>query len=259
MRNFIPLIRADRLREINEYKSRGYVFRDRQDKYLFVRKLLVTNYSLNNDNLDVNDRVNINDKVEFGFQVRNDHKEPRFFIVNEHDNQIQICVYLTIYEIYELLLKISRDTSTDEIINCLQSPRAEKWYFQYSGLEFDLSFYNDIPLHNRNILIPSTDTEISFKYLLILIILIQEKSNYFWRASKKKNANNYINGLIRMLCGLISTQGHKTLTKHGWIYDIQAQKYLLPTDYTGKYDKKYYLTPREFKNIMEVRNPSIRQ
>lgn len=250
MINFVPLIRADRRREINAYKSKGYIFRGTELSYCFTRNITVSNLSIYSKGKDTPI------ERQYHFQVRQIN-EPKFYVLVDSDDQYQCCLYLSIYEIYEILLQFANKMTPLTVVEYLMSDRSQKWYFQYTSLEFEINFYSEAP--NSEIqLVPGSNVTLSYENLLILIIMIQEKSNYLWGISKEEGKEKYTDGIIRLLCCLISTSGNEILEKHGWMFLTNEGKYHLNLEKTYPL-KKSYLTQQEYKNIMEVRNPSVRQ
>jgi len=240
MKNLIPLLRQDRLREIKEYKARGYIFRNGENKYFYVRNITVSNKEIQDD-LKTPDN-----EVTYSFQVRVDQDERRFYILNKSTMQSDNCIYLTIYEIYQLLIEISRLITPQKIVATLLGGRTNKRYINYTDLQFEVSFFDD-DFEPCEVSIPGSNIMISYENLLILIALIQDKSNYLWSDNEEKSL--YIDGLLRLLCCLISTQDNEELKNHGWLYDPDLALYKV-TDANNK--EKYYLTPDQYQNIMEV-------
>lgn len=242
MKDFIPLIRQDRLREMNEYKQRGYIFREHEPRFRFVRNISVSNKS---------QKVNYDNSVatiNYFFQVRVEQSETRFFILQNSLVDIESCMYMTIFDIYELLLNFSTHIAADKIVRILMGERCTKWFLSYTGLEFEVDFFS-LNEENLRMVTSTSNIKISFENLLLLISIIQDKSNYHWSNSKQEKSPLYIDGILRLFCCLISTQGHEVLLNNGWSYDNNTSMYKLTN---SDNDKKYYLTLDQYKNIMGV-------
>ena len=88
------------------------------------------------------------------------------------------------------------------------------------------------------------------KELILLIYLIQDKSNYFEGLSKEKK---YINGLIRLLNALLRcNKQNDVLQTLGWEFNVEIGKYELRKEkLVGERNKKrYYLTASEERAIL---------
>jgi hypothetical protein len=240
MKNFFPLLRSDRLREMIAYDKRGYVFRLGKDKFNYVRNILVANIK--------EDEMDKRNEVCYFFEVRTNQKEPRFYITKINKKQKESCIYLTIYEIYLLFLKLSQILSIETVTKILNSDCDKLWYIYYTGLEFELKYFNQ-SIPEGSIRIPESNIEITYENLFILLALIQDKSNYYWSISSKENEKLYTNGILRLLICLLNTKSNSILDSHKWQYNELISKHELLTD---DYKYKYYLTQDEYDNIMEV-------
>jgi len=234
MKTLIPLIKSDRLREMNLYKSKEYSFRSGEDKYIYLRKI----------NIIIN-------RNKYYFQIRDNQYELKFFISVEDS-----CIYLTIMEIYDLLKKISDNIGAKKIAKILVGDRKKTAKIDYMGLEFEVMFFtSSIP--KGKVLLPESNVEISYEYLFLLIAIIQDKSNYLWRLSNTDN-NKYLDGILRLFACLISTKQNKILEDIGWYYNTLKDKYsfnefknmneiITTKDIKANDIKvKYYLTHKQF-------------
>ena len=91
---------------------------------------------------------------------------------------------------------------------------------------------------------------ITIKELILLIYLIQDKSNYFEGLSKEKK---YINGLTRLLNALLRcNESNMVLETLGWVFNTEIGKFELRKEkLVGKRNKKrYYLTASEERIIL---------
>lgn len=236
MNNFIPLLRADRLREINEYANREYIFRLGQNKYNHVGNFIVTN--------------NIaTDSTKYYFEARTNQKEPRFYLTVKDDTGLkECCIYLKLFDIYILLYELCKKVPKEKVTEILLSERNMIWRVNYTRLNFEMKFFSaEIP--DEYMRIPESNIKISYQNLFCIIALIQDKSNYFWSISTEENKNNYTDGIIRLLVCLINTEENSILESHMWKYISKLNRYELRTD---DYNYKYYLTLDEYENIMEV-------
>lgn len=234
MNDFVPILRADRSREMIEYERRGYVFRLGENQYIYARNISVKKP----------------DEKEYSFEVRVTHSETRFYMISEDSKINESCVYLTIYELYQLLLGMTKKISVETITNILQSKRDSIWKIHYTGLKFDLKFFStEIP--KGKVRIFDSNIEVTYETLFLLLALIQDKSNYYWSIKPTEDKMLYVDGLLRLLVALINVDGHPILRSHKWEYNFRKKVYEKPKE---KYDFKYYLTQDELKNIMEVKS-----
>lgn len=238
MFDFIPIIRNERRKEINNYKKLGVKFIE-ENHYMLIRRI----YIPRNDDI-------------FTFEVRANFKEPKFYIIKNDS-----CIYLSFYEIYLLLNDICLNSDIDIIKElekiCNDNSKAN---FIYENIEYlfpETSYIEEQYYVN----IPNSSLIISYNELLILISLIQEKSNYLW--SRSDEDENYNNGLINLLITLLnSRENNELLNKIGWNYSTNKYKYsknsLVYLDESNEnydirkkiVDRKYYLTDEEMKSIL---------
>jgi hypothetical protein len=243
MNTFIPLVRNDRLREINTYKSKDYSFKLGEDKYIYTSKI----------------EVNVDNNI-YCFQVRDNQSELKFYIC-----VADTCMYLTLPEIYDLLKQICDKVGTGLVKSILMGKRKKIVKLSYTGLEFEVNFFSkSIP--NGEILMPESNIEIKYEYLFVLIALIQDKSNYLWMLSNQAN-KKYRNGILRLYACLISTKQNEFLEKLGWGFDLLNDKYyfmseeeyrevnkpIFTRDIKGKDSRiKYYLTQKQCRDIINL-------
>ena len=244
MENFIPAIRTDRLREMKGYDERNYSFIDRAS-YRIIEKIQT-----------------LQEGCEAFFGVEATQNDVYFYLI---DNQAN--TYLSIYEIYQLLLEISRREGTQFVVNALKkqlrlkirrSPdpkKKEEWLhqqeFEYRGIRYHIRETVD-PGRCGEIEIPDMDFKISYRKLLVLINLIQEKSNaLFLRGRQNKK---YADGILRLFVVLLSKHEEiPLLTGLGWRYDAGSDQFLFqpPGAENERNKRKYYLTKQEFDTIMK--------
>lgn len=103
---------------------------------------------------------------------------------------------------------------------------------------------------NDSVDILDSDIRITIRELILLIYLIQDKSNYFEGLSKEKK---YINGLIRLLNVLLRcNESNMVLETLGWVFNTKIGKFELRKEkLVGERNKKrYYLTASEERIIL---------
>lgn len=240
MFTFVQNIRKERNEEMAEYESKGIDFIIR-NHYKLLRKI------------SINKEGSI-----FDYEIRVDFKDVRFYIIKNNS-----CIYLSIYEIYELLNNINANFDID-IVDELKSfyNNTDKDEFEYSGKKY--TFPRSPSFEGKyNIKIPYSNTIISCTELFILIFLVQEKSNYLWSISKE--TVTYKNGIIYLMIVLLSCkEDNNLLNELGWFYSSEENKYIenkLSNSDEGdeefemkkrKVERKYYLTEIEMNSILKA-------
>ena len=172
---FIGDIRKYRENEIIEYESKGYLVLDK------------AKYTLN-------DSISIKiGKNEYSFGIRVNINEVYFFLLHNGSQ-----IYLSIYEIYELLWKLVVCDKKIYVISALNFyvKSDDRASFMYKNKIYTVHNLPQIPdLNSDRIMIPHTDLKITVGELILLVYLIQDKSNCFEAMSKN---SKYQNGLIRL-------------------------------------------------------------
>ena len=244
MENFISTIRTDRFREMKEYDDKGYFFIDRQ-AYRKIDKITTRQ-----------------EGYEMTFGVEATQNDVYFYLINNQAN-----TYLSIYEIYQLLLAVTCSEGEDFVVNALKqqlrlkirkSPGKNKkdvWLnqekFEYCGIEYDIR--KTVELGRKGeVGIPDISLEITYKQLFLLINLIQEKSNALFLRGKQNR--KYADGILRLFVVLLCV--HKELnllTDLGWSYNAETDGFLFeaPKEENQRNKRKYYLTKKEYDNIMK--------
>lgn len=227
---FVDDIRKIRINEMKNYKAKGYLIYN-EANYVFNDKITI---DVEGDTYFFGVRVNIHDVY--------------FYLLHEGSQ-----IYLTIYDIYKLLWEtVKNEEDKDYILNLLYFyiTSKETMYFAYQAKRYTV---HKLPGNIREIKIAVLDSDIviTLKELFLLIYLIQDKSNFFEKLSKK---NLYINGIIRLLYVLLQSSSSVTLLETiGWIFNDTNEQFELSTEQlVGKRSKKrYYLTALEEKFILD--------
>lgn len=239
MYTFVPTIREDRRAEINTLKSNKIDF-IRENDYKLVERIFI-----------------IKEDYRFEFEVRVDFREVRFYIIKNNS-----CIYLSLYEIYLLLndIYLNSDIDISEELKKIYANSKEKFIYKIKEYEFPKSSLIESQYQIR---IPNSNLEISYTELLLLIFLIQEKSNYL--CSLSKDMCIYKNGIINMILTLLNCrEENEHLKELGWYYSVDKNKYIKNNiTYLNKndekyeerrkiVDRKYYLTESEMKSILNI-------
>lgn len=236
MEDFISIVRTDRKRELAFYKQLGYALVN-DSQYILINKIIVYTHQK---------------KYNIGVQV--DGYEVYFYIIDDGANY-----YLSIYDIYKVLHQIAISNDDDFVIKSLKKQLSRrtkhKDTFSYKGVNYELSPII-LPPTNGLVMLPGASKEIDYEHLFVLLSLIQEKSNAFFRRSKKSTDKKYKNGIIRLLIVLLSQQHDiPLLNELGWFWASDC--FVFDRSQTQKIDerrernkKKYYLTNEEYSSII---------
>lgn len=246
MENFIPTIRTDRFREMKEYDEKGYSFIDRPS-YRKTAKIKI-----------------LQEGYEMVFGVEATQNDVYFYIINNGAN-----VYLSIFEIYQLLFDIAVKEGEEFVVKALKQQlrlkirkshianKKEVWLnqekFEYRGIEYDIRRTVD-PGREGEVNIPNMSLKISYKQLFLLINLIQEKSNALFLRGKQNR--KYADGILRLFIVLLMQHEEIALLSDlGWCYDEEQDRYFFqtPEKESERMKKKYYLTKQEYDHIMKER------
>lgn len=244
MDNFISTIRTDRYREIKKYEEKGYTFIDK-GSYRMIEKIETMQESCN---------------FEFGIEVT--QSDVYFYLTNKAAN-----VYLSIIDIYNLLIDILKQENLNFVVNLLKkqlklkikSKKSEKEKiinqekFRYKGIEYNIRQTVKV-LDDKLIKIPDSSLEITYQNLFMIINLIQEKSNSLFLRGKEKKYKQYVDGILRMYIVLLTKKEDVDILKDiGWNYNVEQDKFLYaePKIIEERGKRKYYLTNMEYKSIIE--------
>ena len=223
---FVKNIRKMREQEMDNYISKGYLIGDKA-KYVY------------NDTIE----IKVNHK-KYSFGVRVDIHEVYFYLLHEGCQ-----IYLTIYDIYMTLREFLREEQEEyenHVLDLLYFyiRSKETTAFTHHAKEYRVHRLPD-NIDDRKIKIINSDIEVPLAEFLLLIYLIQDKSNYFEKLSSQ---SRYLNGLIRLLNALLrSNAPDDKLENAGWIYNQEEERFeLQKKKLVGKRNKKgYYLTAAE--------------
>lgn len=224
---FVKDVRALRELEIKQYEAKGYRVPNKASYLL-------------------NDVIRIAmDQKEYCFGIRVNINEVYFYIWQESAQ-----IYLTIYDIYLHLWELVCSEGMSGLIDALDfyMRSDETVDFTYKGRGYAIHKLPDLPEQEVRLL--DSDIRISIRELMLLIYLIQDKSNYLEGLSKGKA---YINGLVRLLKALLKcSASNPVLESLGWIYNPGLGRFELKKErLVGERNKKrYYLTAAEERRIL---------
>lgn len=241
MKNFIPVIRTDRLREMQSYEQKGYSFIDKKN-YMMIEKIYTRQEGY---------------EFEFGIEVT--QNDVYFYLTEEKAN-----VYLSIIELYHLLYAVGQQEGMEFVAGALkgqlriQMKKAEakmlnQEKFVYRNLEYEIRKTVSLK-RNAAVEIPNIAFSIPYCELFMLLNLIQEKSNALF--SRKKESKCYMDGILRLLIVLLTLKKDDAcLLELGWRFDASLDQFVfaeIPDEQkTERGKRKYYLTKTEYKNILK--------
>ena len=153
VKNFIPVMRAKRLLEMKSYIDKGYEIQDK--KHYIMLQNVKLNY--------------MDEWYEYGVQITQD--EFYFYIIKDKAN-----IYLSIVEIYHLLLDFNRKDS-GYFVSCLKRQLRQKVSLQSEFKSQDLTFKIAKPVEIKtkmSVSVLQTGIQITNRELFLLLMLIQE-------------------------------------------------------------------------------------
>ena len=241
MKNFIPVVRTDRLREMQSYEKKGYSFIDKK-KYLMIEKIHT-----------------LQEGYEFDIGIEVTQNDVYFYLIDESAN-----VYLSIAELYGLLRAIEQQEGKAFVVNALkkqlsihikrtEEKTSNQEKFRYRNLEYAIR-KTVLLKKNEVIEIPNVALSITYHELFMLMNLIQEKSNALF--GRKKESKCYVDGILRLFIVLLSLEEDiPLLTELGWKFDSEQGRFMFyevsEEQRTERGKRKYYLTKTEYKNILK--------
>ena len=157
MKNFIPVMRSNRLLEMKYYLDKGYIIQDK--KHYIMLETVSIEY--------------MREKYHLGVQVTQD--EFYFFIKKNNAN-----IYLSIYEIYELIYEINKKDNgyfVDRLRKQLNQKQSIRSEFICRELIYKIASPVDISLEIK-VNVPQSGIQISNKELLLLILFILSKYSF---------------------------------------------------------------------------------
>ncbi len=242
MDNFIGTLRSDRLREINEYLQKGYFFyRGEEKKYVCIREIIIEEF---------------NKKAKF--QVRVDKSEVRFYVTSNEGT-----IYLSIFDIYQALETMKQKCGGEFVIYILEEllQSKNKINFSYQNIQYKIRFLNFKEIEDgkkikleEEIELENMDSKVTCLELFLLIMFIQEKSNYLFSLGENPK-HDYCNGILRLYRVLLTlNKKNEFLEKLNWFYDNSTNNFVFrwrgSVAKKSREAKKYYLTEKEVKRIL---------
>lgn len=227
-KTFVKDIRELRKCEIRQYEAKGYRVPDKA-KYI------------------LNDVIQIKiGPTEYRFGIRVNINEVYFYILQGGGQ-----IYLTIYQIYLLLWELVHIKGKKHLMDALvfYEKNDEEITFIYKDQKYTVHGLPDLP-ENDEIMLPDSDVGISETELILLIYLIQDKSNYLEGLGGKKT---YRNGLVRMLKVLLQCNApNNVLETLGWVFRPELGRFDLRKEKLvgARNKKRYYLTAAEERLIL---------
>lgn len=227
--DFLSTARKDRSKQIYEYERKNYLT---DNKYRMTEQIKMLYYG------------------KYGCQVSS--RDFYFYIIDNKEN-----AYYSIVELYKLLHRMCQHEGNDFVADLLKKIELSRTiensgdYIEYRGIQYSIRQHIE-PERDGSLDILDGSVTLSYKKMIGLLILIQEKSNYFWNSG---DANKpYIDGILRLFNALINSQKDNPILKNkGWTYSNEKDEF----EYVGQFstdDKKerkvYYLTEGELDDII---------
>lgn len=227
---FVKDIRERRKDEIEQYENKGYLIANKTD-YILCDSIA----------------IEIGKKT-YHFGIRVNFREIYFYLLHGGSQ-----IYLTVYEIYMLLWKVAYEQKNPYVIEnvAYYLKNDEKIKFFYKNEQYSVHKLPD-DMVDDSVDVLDSDIKISVTELILLIYLIQDKSNYLVGLSKSKE-QKYKNGLVRLLYVLLKCNEKDTILETlGWTYNAKLSMFELRKEkLVGERNKKrYYLTEADERIIL---------
>ncbi len=243
MTDVIASIRTDRRREINAKIEKGIIIKSVRT-YRYVDKII----------------IRLNDgEVPFGIQA--DEDEIYFYIGCDdiRKNASLANMYFSIEDIYNVLNSLSEEKKKRVRLLLLELTKeidfknvAENHYrvdeVIYCGLAYKVTL-SEFPDDDWAIACDDGAGQIGIKKVMLLIYLIQEKSNVMLNQEN----SHYRNGIVRLLIAILSrASDHKILKEKGWRYNETINCFQFIKEGTNRsFVEKYCLTSQEYDTIID--------
>lgn len=149
----------------------------------------------------------------YNFEVRLNQREIYFYDSEYHEDPLLYeNSYYSMLDIYNALNSL-KTLRRKKMIDLLKKGLSKKVIIKYEGQKFEHITFNFDEISSEYCL-DINDKKISVFKLLLLLSLIQAKSNSFFDKTP-----DYKNGLLHLLIALLTKKEHPVLTSKGWYYN----------------------------------------
>lgn len=221
MVTFFPSCRTDVQREMARLRNEGYLFNP--NKYLLIDKILINDL-----------------KGSEYIEVKVNNSDVRFYLT-----VFGTTMYLSIEDIYKCLIE---NDNKSLLTRVLQSKRTKEVKFIYRDVNYKFHHFSDEiidAIDGIKVYLEKIDGEIYLSDLLILLSLIQDKSDYLFRKDEK-----YQSGIYRLIYALLFKKKSTILIEKGWIFN--GESYDLDKSKANSSKHSYYLTKTELTDIIKL-------